>query len=132
MCTMKEVCNEVGMTYETLKFYCNEGLVPNVKRDKNNYRDFDEKNIAWLKGLQCLRKCGMGIKEMKQYMNYCMQGPDSIPERKVMLDQTKESLLRKVEEIYECIDFIDNKQTFYNDVLDGKIKYTSNLIKLKD
>lgn len=132
MCTMKEVCNEVGMTYETLKFYCNEGLVPNVKRDKNNYRDFDEKNIAWLKGLQCLRKCGMGIKEMKQYMNYCMQGPDSIAERKIMLDQTKQSLLLKVEDIYESIDFINNKQTFYDDVLSGKIKYTSHLIDIKD
>lgn len=43
MCTMKEVCKEIGMNYETLKFYCKEGLVPNVKRDKNNYRNFDEK-----------------------------------------------------------------------------------------
>lgn len=34
MCTMKEVCKEIGMNYETLKFYCKEGLVPNVKRDK--------------------------------------------------------------------------------------------------
>ncbi|MEG0366003.1 MAG: MerR family transcriptional regulator [Coprobacillus sp.] len=132
MYTMKEVCNEIGMTYETLKFYCNEGLVPNVKRDKNNYRYFDEKNIAWLKGLQCLRKCGMGMKETKQYMNYCMQGPASIPERKVMLDQTKESLLLKVEEIYKCIDYIDNKQSFYDDVLSGKIKYTSNLIDFEE
>ncbi|MEG0592046.1 MAG: MerR family transcriptional regulator [Coprobacillus sp.] len=132
MYTMKEVCNEIGMTYETLKFYCNEGLVPNVKRDKNNYRYFDEKNIAWLKGLQCLRKCGMGMKEMKEYMSYCMQGPTSIPERKVMLDQTKESLLLKVEEIYECIDYIDNKQSFYDDVLSGKIKYTSNLIDFEE
>ena len=33
MYTMKEVCKETGMTYEGLKFYCNQGLVPNVKRD---------------------------------------------------------------------------------------------------
>ena len=65
MFTPKGVCEEVGISYETLKFYCKEGLVPNVKRDKNNYRIFDEKNIAWLKGLQCLKKCGMSIKDMK-------------------------------------------------------------------
>ena len=41
MYTMMQVCREVGMTYQTLKFYCNEGLVPNVKRDKNNRRIFD-------------------------------------------------------------------------------------------
>lgn len=128
MCTMKEVCNEIGMSYETLKFYCKEGLVPNVKRDKNNYRDFDERNIAWLKGLQYLRKCGMSIKDMKQYMNYCLQGPDTIPQRKIMLEETRKGLLDKINEINDCIDFIDDKQGFYDDVLDGKIEYVSNLI----
>lgn len=128
MCTMKEVCNEVGMSYETLKFYCKEGLVPNVKRDKNNYRDFDERNIAWLKGLQYLRKCGMSIKDMKQYLNYCLQGPDTIFQRKIMLEETRKGLLDKIEEINDCIDFIDDKQGFYDDVLDGKIEYVSNLI----
>ena len=38
MYTMMQVCKETGLTYQTLKYYCNEGLVPNVKRDKNNRR----------------------------------------------------------------------------------------------
>ena len=42
MFTMKEACNQTHLPYETLKFYCNQGLVPNVKRDKNNRRIFDE------------------------------------------------------------------------------------------
>ena len=46
MYTMKEVCRETGMTYEALKFYCNEGLVPNVKRDANNHRVFDDRDVA--------------------------------------------------------------------------------------
>ena len=132
MCTMKEVCKEIGMNYETLKFYCKEGLVPNVKRDKNNYRNFDEKNIAWLKGIQCLRKCGLGVSEIKIYMNYCLQGPTSIPKRKDILSQTKEDLLKRIAEINECIEYIDNKQRFYDDVLEGKCRYTSNLIEINE
>ena len=132
MFTPKGVCEEVGISYETLKFYCKEGLVPNVKRDKNNYRIFDEKNIAWLKGLQCVKKCGMSIKDMKLYMNYCMEGPSTIPERKEMLNKLNESLVKKINDLNECIDFIENKQTFYDDVLDGKIKYISNLIDIED
>lgn len=132
MFTTKEVCKEVGISYETLKFYCKEGLVPNVKRDKNNYRIFDEKNIAWLKGLQCLKKCGMSIKDMKLYMNYCMEGPSTIPERKEMLNKLKESLVKKINDLNECINFIENKQAFYDDVLDGKIRYISNLIDIED
>ncbi|MBU3107725.1 MerR family transcriptional regulator [Clostridium gasigenes] len=132
MCTTKEVCEQVGISYETLKFYCKEGLVPNVKRDKNNYRIFDEKNIAWLKGLKCLRKCGMSIKDMKLYMNYCLGGSSTIPQRKEMLDSSKESLLKKINKLNECINFIDNKQSFYYDVLTGKIKYISNLIDVEN
>ncbi|MDU4939025.1 MAG: MerR family transcriptional regulator [Clostridium sp.] len=132
MFTPKEVCEEVGISYETLKFYCNEGLVPNVKRDKNNYRIFDEKNIAWLKGLQCLKKCGMSIKDMKLYMNYCIEGPSTIPERKEMLNKLNESLVKRINDLNECIHFIENKQAFYDDVLDGKIKYISNLIDIED
>ena len=57
--SMKETCNQTNMSYDTLKFYCNEGLIPNVKRDKNNYRVFDEHDIAWIKSLSCLKMCGM-------------------------------------------------------------------------
>ena len=132
MYTMKEVSKQVGISYETLKYYCKEGLVPNVKRDKNNYRIFDEKNVAWLKGLQCLKKCGMSIKDMKLYMNYCLQGPSTIPERKEMLNKSKEALLNQIKEINECINFIDNKQALYDGVLTGKIEYESNLIDVED
>ncbi|ENZ01347.1 hypothetical protein HMPREF1092_02056 [Clostridium thermobutyricum] len=132
MYTTKEACEQVGISYETLKFYCKEGLVPNVKRDKNNYRKFDEKNIAWLKGIQSLRKCGMSIKDIKVYMNYCLKGESTIPERKEMLDKSKDFLLKQIEEISESINFINSKQTFYDDVLSGKIKYISNLIEVED
>lgn len=42
---MLQVCQELGMAYQTLKFYCNQGLVPYVKRDKNNRRVFDEHDV---------------------------------------------------------------------------------------
>lgn len=42
MYQMKEACEKTGLTYETLKFYCNKGLVPNVKRDEKNRRISNE------------------------------------------------------------------------------------------
>ena len=89
MYTMKEVCRETNMTYETLKFYCNQGLVPNVKRDKNNRRIFDEYDLAWIKSLTCLKKCHMSLAEMKEYLAMCLEGEKSIPRRKLMLAEKK-------------------------------------------
>ena len=85
MYTMKDVCRETGMAYETLKFYCNEGLIPNVKRNQNNYRVFDDRDVAWIKSLSCLKNCGMSIQEMREYIDLCLKGAASIPERKVIL-----------------------------------------------
>ena len=128
MYSMKDVCKLTGMKYETLKYYCNEGLVPNVKRNDNNYRVFDEKDVAWIESLSCLKRCGMGIAEMKEYVDLCLEGKNSIPERKIILDQKKKSLEEKLQEVQECIEYINSKQKFYDDVLSGKIKYKSNLI----
>lgn len=128
MYTMKEVCCETGMSYETLKFYCNEGLVPRVKRDANNHRMFDARDIAWIKSLSCLKNCGMSIHEMKVYIDLCMQGQASIPERKKILADKREELLGRMKDLQASIDFIDWKQSFYDDVLAGKTAYTSNLI----
>ena len=125
---MKNICDELHIPYETLRYYCNEGLVPNVKRDQNNYRIFDDRDLNWLISLQCLRKCGLSIKEIKEYLNLCLEGPASIEIRKKILAIKKENLLKEIASIQESIDFIDHKQDFYDGVLAGKIKYTSNLI----
>ena len=116
------------MTYENLKFYCNKGLVPNVKRDSRNYRVFDEHDIKWIQSLNCLKSCGMSIAEMKEYLALCMEGEGTIPERKVILAEKKETLLQSIAELQKSVAYIDWKQGFYDDVLSGKTAYYSNLV----
>ena len=126
--TMKQVCEQTGMTYEGLKFYCNEGLIPNVKRAPNNHRVFDERDIAWVKSLLCLRDCGMGIQEMKEYTRLCLLGAESIPERKAMLQAKREQISERIHFLEETLQYIDTKDKFYDDVLAGRREYFSNLI----
>ena len=128
MYSMKEACTLTNMTYENLKFYCNEGLVPNVKRDSRNYRVFDEHDIKWIQSLNCLKSCGMSIAEMKEYLALCMDGEGTIPERKMILAEKKEALLQSIAELQRAVAYIDWKQGFYDDVLSGKTAYYSNLV----
>lgn len=130
--TMMQTCKETGMTYQALKFYCNEGLVPNVKRDANNRRIFDERDVAWINSLTCLKKCGMSIQEMKEYLDLCMQGESTIPQRKLTLAKKQEALYAAVQELQESIAYIDWKQNFYDEVLAGKRPYESNLISVDE
>ena len=126
--TMMQVCKETDMTYQTLKYYCNEGLIPNEKRDKNNRRVFDERDLKWIKDLVCLKKCGMSIQEMKEYLALCLQGESTIHQRKEVLDKKRKALMDSIEELKGCVDYIDWKQEFYDEVLSGKRPYVSNLI----
>lgn len=132
MYTMMQVCKEANMTYQTLKYYCNEGLIPNVKRDKNNRRVFDDRDVKWIKDLTCLKKCGMSIQEMKVYLDLCLQGESTIPERQEILVRKREELLAAIEELNECVTYVDWKQSFYDDVLSGKRPYISNLIRTEE
>lgn len=130
--TMKQVCNQTNMTYQTLKFYCNEGLVPNVKRDKNNHRVFDERDLKWVGDLVCLKKCGMSIDEMRTYLDLCLRGESTIGERKVMLEKKQNALRESIKALEDSIAYIDWKQNFYDEVLSGKRPYVSNLIPADD
>ena len=101
--TMKQACKLTGMNYEALKFYCNSGLVPGLKRDQNNRRVFDERCIAWINGLTCLK-------------------------RQEILAEKREHLETQLEELRKAIAYIDEKQRFYADVTAGRTAYCSNVI----
>ena len=130
MYTMLQACKETSMTYEALKFYCNEGLIPNVKRDKNNRRVFDSHDVAWIKSLACLKNCGMSIQEMKEYLELCLQGETTIPKRKEILARKRQELLNRIAQLEDAVCYVDKKQEFYDDVLSGKRPYVSNLIRV--
>lgn len=127
MYTMKQACSMLSLPYETLKFYCNEGLVPNIKRNELNHRVFDDKDIEWIRNLSCLKNCGLSIKEMKYYLELCLIGEETVIERKEILQSKRIELVNNLHLIQEHIEYIDKKQTFYDGVLDGSITYYSNL-----
>lgn len=131
MYSMKQACQKTGLTYDTLKFYCNEGLVPNVKRATNNYRIFDDDDIAWINSLSCLKNCNMSIQEMKEFLGLCLEGEQTIPKRMQILTTKLTELESEMVRLNNSIEYIKWKQNFYQNVLDGKEEYRTNLKLLK-
>lgn len=86
--------------------------------------------MAWINGLQCLRKCGLSIKELQEYMELAKRGQSTIPQRKAMLDSKLSDLLNMKSEIDQSINYIYEKNTYYDKVLSGEIAYTSNIINI--
>ena len=117
MYIMKEACAQTGLPYETLKFYCNQGLVPNVQRDAQNRRIFSDGDIGWIRSLECLKNCGMGIREMQEFLGLCQEGTSSIPRRKEILERKRLELEREQLRIRESLSYIDRKQAYYDSIL---------------
>ncbi len=131
MYTMKQACELTGMSYEALKFYCNSGLVPHLERDERNHRVFDDQAISWLIGLNCLKRCGLSIKEMQRYTELCQEGDSTIPQRKEILAQKRLILEQKLAEIQGDIDYIDRKQQYYDILLAGETPSPDILAELR-
>ena len=74
----------------------------------------------------------MSIVEMKEYLDLCLQGENTIPERKKILDNKLKELEHKINKIQNSINYIHWKQGFYDDVLSGKTKYYSNLVQTEN
>lgn len=70
----------------------------------------------------------MTINEMKEYLQLCLKGEETIPERQRILEKKLKKLEHKVQKINESIDFIHWKQNFYEDVLNGEVKYFETIL----
>ena len=109
MYTIGEVSKMFNLQISTIRYYDKEGLLLNLKRDKSGIRLFDNNNIEALKLIECLKKAGMQIKDIKQFMKWCQMGNETLQIRKDMFIKQKENIKQKIKELEESLDMIEYK-----------------------
>lgn len=118
--TVKEIADKMGMTEHTIRFYTDKGLLP-CSRDKNNRRVFDDES-NWLKGIQCLRNCGVSIEDIKVYSDLCLSdSPDALQKRYQFMKEQRELAYQRLREAQELAAYMDAKVQHYADILAGLI-----------
>lgn len=117
--TIKEVSNILNIPSSTLRYYDKEGLLPFVKRKDSGYREFSENDITLLKVIECLKKTGMPIKEIKQFAVWIQQGDDSLNERYEMFLERKKILEDQMAEIQKTLDFVNHKCWYYKTAIEA-------------
>lgn len=118
MHTVKEAAQITGLTEHAVRFYTDKGLVPSVQRNQNNIRLFDEESINWLHGVRCLKQSGMPIEVIKIYINLCLEGDSTLPQRSELIMKHKEAALIKLEEAKRHIAHLEQKTALYQDILE--------------
>lgn len=110
--SIKEVAELMNVSTATLRYYDDEGLLPNIKR-VNGRRVFEEEDFKWLKLLSCMKEINMPIKKIREYVQLTQQGDSTLQARFEMILQQKQIILSQVEELNKCLKVFEFKEEYY-------------------
>jgi len=111
--TVSEISKKVNISPHTLRFYAKEGLMPFVERSQSGIRMFKDKDFESLFMIEYLKKSGMSIKDIKEFMNWCMQGDKTIDQRLNMFREQQKRVIEHITELQETLDLIKYKCWYY-------------------
>ena len=92
--TVGEMAAMLDVPASTLRYYDKEGLLPFVARSSGGIRQFRDSDLEWLRIIGCMKKAGMSLKDIRQYIQLAMQGNDTIDAPKNMPDTEVPEALR--------------------------------------
>jgi len=115
--TVKDVAEMFNLTKHAIRYYDNENLIPSSSRTKSNIRLFSDYDLGWIKIINCLRYSGLPIKKIKEYVDMCLEGDITIPERAKIICQQEKELEKQLEEVSKQLDYIRFKKKYYEDLI---------------
>lgn len=117
MYSIGEVSSMFNLPIPTLRYYDNQGLFIDMERDSSGIRKFNDKTIEAIRVIECLKKSGMQIKDIKQFMKWCSMGNETFGIRKDMFIKQKENVENQIEELKRTLDMIKYKCWYYDEAI---------------
>lgn len=116
MYTIGQVAEMFGLPISTLRYYDKQGLFPNMER-ASGIRRFSEQEIEALRVIECLKKAGMEIKDIRQFINWCAEGASTYPQRKVMFEERKAHMEAEITRMNRALDMLKFKCWYYEQAI---------------
>lgn len=130
--TVGEMAKKIGVAPSTLRYYDKEGLLPFVERSGGGIRMFKEDDLDWLSIIECLKKTGMPIKEIKKFIDWCTEGDSTIEQRLELIDNQREAVLKQIAQLHETLDTLNYKHWYYETAKKAGTCDIHNIIKQED
>jgi len=111
--TIGEMAKLLNLPTSTLRYYDKQGLLPFVERSKKGIRMFQEKDYEWLKIIECLKKSGLTLTEIKKYIYMAIRGDETIEERLQLFLKQREIVKQKISELKETLEVVEFKCWYY-------------------
>lgn len=115
--TIAEASKKYDISADTLRYYERIGLIPPVPRTKSGIRDYDEASCGWIQLMKCMRKAGVQIEALIEYVALYQQGEETARARKAILEEQREQLRMRLEEMQESLHLLDKKIQHYEETV---------------
>lgn len=112
--TIAEVSKKYDISQDTLRYYERIGLIPPVPRTKSGIRNYDEASCGWVEMMKCMRKAGVQIEALIEYVDLFQKGDDTIEARKNILVDQRDQLISRMEEMQDSLDRLNQKIENYD------------------
>lgn len=122
MYKIKEVAKKMDISEHTLRFWAKSGFFPFIKRNKNNIRLFSDNDLDWVRIVKCLRAVGTENKAIKRYIDLCIKGDSTIPERYKIIQATKLKAEQQMLELQQQMDLLNYKEKYYQNLIKNNLK----------
>jgi DNA-binding transcriptional MerR regulator len=130
--TIGEIAKKVNISPHTLRFYAKEGLLPFVERSESGIRMFKDEDFEGLMIIECLKKTGMPIKDIKTFMDWVMEGDSTIDKRLEMFKKQKEAVEKQIAKLQETLYLLKYKCWYYETAKEAGTCAVHNTVKLED
>jgi Predicted transcriptional regulators len=117
--SIAEVAEKYGVAPHTLRYYDKEGLMPFVERNSAGVRVFKENDFVWLDIIHCLKKSGVPIRQIKEYLEWCQQGDPTLQTRHEFMINHKQKIQKQIDEINKHMELIDYKIWYYETAIEA-------------
>lgn len=126
--TIGQVSKLFGLPVSTLRYYDKEGLFPDMER-QSGIRRFGESELEALRVIECLKRSGLEIREIKQYMAWCKEGAATYSARKQMMESRKATVEAEMERLQKTLDMLNFKCWYYETAIkDGSEKRVKEML----
>lgn len=112
MYTIGQISELFHLPISTLRYYDKEGLFPDLKRS-SGIRQFGNKEIETLRIIECLKKSGLEIKDIKLFMKWCSEGSSTYQKRKELFEHQKELVEAEISKLEKVLDMLRFKCWYY-------------------
>ena len=112
MYTIGQVAEMFGVPVSTLRYYDKEGLFPEMRR-VSGIRQFSEKEIEALRVIECLKKSGLEIRDIKQFMQWCTQGSKTYAQRRELFEKQRGQVESEIQRLGRVLDMLKFKCWYY-------------------